>query len=428
MSRRTLAVIGGALMGGCQLLTLACRSSAPLPPPPVARDIVLAPETKTVQGRVGRNATLDALLRQLDVRADLVPLIVSLTRTVFDPKKLRRDQPYRLVTAFDGTVRSFEYEIDIDRFLRIEGQPNGPPTELTAAIVPYQMDCGIVALRGGISKAAPSLFEAMTNAGEKPDLTVSLADVFSADIDFNSDLQPGDTFGVAFEKIYREGGFAAYGPVIAAEFRNEGRLLQAVRFTPPGGKPGYYDASGRSLRKFFIKSPLKFAPRVSSGFSNGRFHSILHIVRPHLGVDYMAPMGAPVVAVAAGVVVSAGWNGEGGRMVHLRHPNGYETLYMHLSSIAVRAGERVGQGDLIGRVGSTGMSTGPHLDYRVKRNGVYVNPVLEHKRMPPGEPIPAGLMAQFIAERDRALARLVPASEPGGTAAARQPPAGNRVP
>jgi murein DD-endopeptidase MepM/ murein hydrolase activator NlpD len=243
---------------------------------------------------------------------------------------------------------------------------------------------------------------------------VSLADVFGADIDFNSDLQAGDTFGVAFEKVYREGGFVAYGAVIAAEFRNEGRLLRAVRFTPPGGKPGYYDTDGRSLRRFFIKSPLKFAPRISSGFSSGRFHPILRIVRPHLGVDYLAPMGAPVIAVAAGVVVSAGWNGEGGRLVHLRHVNGYETLYMHLSSIAVRAGQRVAQGDFIGRVGSTGMSTGPHLDYRVKRNGAYVNPVLEHKRMPPGEPIPATLMARFTVERDRALARLVPAPETKG--------------
>jgi murein DD-endopeptidase MepM/ murein hydrolase activator NlpD len=121
----------------------------------------------------------------------------------------------------------------------------------------------------------------------------------------------------------------------------------------------------------------------------------------------MSPMGAPVVAVAAGVVVSAGWNGEGGRTVHLRHVNGYETLYMHLSSIGVRAGQRVAQGDVIGLVGSTGMSTGPHLDYRVKRNGVYVNPVQEHKRMPPGDPIPANLMAEFMVERDRALARLV---------------------
>jgi murein DD-endopeptidase MepM/ murein hydrolase activator NlpD len=235
--------------------------------------------------------------------------------------------------------------------------------------------------------------------------------VFSADIDFNTDLQPGDLFGVAIERVYREGSFVTYGAIVAAEFQNEGRLLRAVRFTPPGGKPGYYDPEGRSLRKFFLKSPLKFAPRISSGYSRARYHPILRIVRPHLGVDYVAPAGSPVNAVAAGVVVSAGWSGDGGRTVHLRHANGYETLYMHLSSMAVKAGQRVAQGDLLGKVGMSGLATGPHLDYRVKRNGVYVNPVLEHRRMPPGEPIPSVFMPQFIVERDGALARLVPPSE-----------------
>jgi len=411
MSRRILTTGGCALATSCLLAIVACRSATVPPPEPTGGDIVLVPDTETLQGRVPRNATLDGLLQQLGVRQDLVPVIVSLARTVFDPRKLRTDQPYRLIRALDGTLRSFEYEIDIDRFLRIEGRADQPPAELTAEIVPYQMERAVVALRGGISRTSPSLFEAMADTGEKPDLSVLLADVFSADIDFNTDLQPGDAFGVAFEKVYREGSFVAYGTVVAAEFQNEGRLLRAVRFTPPGSKPGYYDAEGRSLRKFFLKSPLKFAPRISSGFSRARLHPILRIVRPHLGVDYMAPVGSPVNAVAAGGVVSAGWSGDGGRTVHLRHANGYETLYMHLSSIAVRAGARVAQGDLIGRVGTSGLSTGPHLDYRVRRNGAYVNPVLEHRRMPPGEPIPSVFMPQFIAERDCALARLVPAQD-----------------
>ena len=413
------AVVVSAAIGSCAVAAGACRSGADSPPPPAGRDIVLVPDAETREGRVPPRATLDGLLLQLDVRPDLVPSAVALVRTVFDPRKLRAGQPYRLVRARDGSIRRFEYEIDIERFLRIAARPAAPRSVMTAAVVPYRIERGIVALRGAISSSAPSLFEAMEVAGEQPDLSLSLADVFSADIDFNVDLQPGDAFGVAFEKIFREDGFVAYGAVVAAEFRNEGRLLQAVRFTPPGGKPGYYDAAGRSLRKFFIKSPLKFAPTISSGFSRGRLHPILRIVRPHLGVDYRAPAGAPVIAVAAGVVVSAGWNGEGGRTVRLRHVNGYETLYMHLSSIAVRAGQRVAQGDPIGRVGSSGLATGPHLDYRIRRNGAYVNPVLEHKRMPPGDPIPAALMPQFVAERDRALARLVP--DRGTTAAAKAP-------
>ena len=391
-------------------LTAACRADVVPPPDTPAADIALASDTESLDGLVPRNATLDSLLRQLDVQTDLVPPIVERAALVFDLKTMRAGQPYRLIRTLDGALRSFEYQIDFSRFLRIERRAGAEPRALAAEIVPYDLERAIETVAGGISEEAPSLFEAMAAAGEQADLPVSLADVFSADIDFNTDLQAGDRFVVAVEKVYREGACVAYGPVIAAEFRNEGRLLRAVRFTPPGGKPGYYDADGRSLKKFFLASPLKFT-RVSSSFSRGRLHPILRVVRPHLGVDYVAPHGTPVNAVAAGVVVSAGWNGDGGRTVRLRHPNGYETLYMHLSSIAVRAGAHVAQGDLVGRVGTSGLSTGPHLDYRVRRNGAYVNPVLEHRRMPPGEPIPAAQMAAFAAARDQALARLVaPAS------------------
>ena len=136
-------------------------------------------------------------------------------------------------------------------------------------------------------------------------------------------------------------------------------------------------------------------------------HPVLREVRAHLGVDYRAPAGAPVVAVADGVVVSAGMSGGAGRVVHLRHANGFETEYLHLSAIAVRAGTRVRQGELIGRVGSSGLATGPHLDYRLKKNGVFINPVTAHRAMPPADPIPAAEMPAFEAARDRAMAALV---------------------
>ncbi len=277
-----------------------------------------------------------------------------------------------------------------------------------------------MSVRGEINSSASSLFAAMEVVGERPDLSLALAEIFGGEIDFNSDLQPGDTFALTFEKVFRDGQFAGYGPVQAAEFVNNGRLLKAIRFAPPGGKPGYYDEQGRSMRRFFLASPLKFilSPHVTSGFTSARFHPILRIYRPHLGVDYRAPMGSPVVAVAAGTVVSAGWSGEGGRMVHLRHASGYETYYMHLSAITVRSGAHVGQGDLIGRVGATGMATGPHLDYRVHRSGRAINPQNLLRLMPPGEPIPAPLLADFRAERDYALSQLVGPSPTAPDAAA----------
>ena len=153
---------------------------------------------------------------------------------------------------------------------------------------------------------------------------------------------------------------------------------------------------------------------MSSRFSTRRLHPVLRIVRPHLGVDYRAPSGSSVVAVANGTVVSAGWSGQSGRMVHLRHASGYETFYMHLSSIAVARGQHVGQGQLIGRVGTSGLSTGPHLDYRVRKSGGFVNPLAVHRSLPPGDPIPAAHLAQFQAERDRALATLARPADAGG--------------
>jgi murein DD-endopeptidase MepM/ murein hydrolase activator NlpD len=160
------------------------------------------------------------------------------------------------------------------------------------------------------------------------------------------------------------------------------------------------------MRRFFLASPLKFQPVVTSAFSRSRLHPVLREYRAHLGVDYRAPAGAPVVAVADGVVVSAGMSGGAGRMVHLRHANGFETEYLHLAAIAVRAGEHVRQGELVGRVGSSGLATGPHLDYRLKKNGVFVNPITAHRLMPPAPPIPESEMVAFGAARNRAMAAL----------------------
>jgi murein DD-endopeptidase MepM/ murein hydrolase activator NlpD len=402
---RAIAALGFSL---CLALASACSQQTDFPRQAPRPDVHLASDTEVLAGRVPRNATLATLLLGAQVRADLVPAISALAGRVFDPRRLKADHTFRLERTGDGQVRRFEYEIDGDRFLQVLGPPGRrQPDDLTVELVPYRKERALVSLRGEISKASPSLFAAMADAGEGPDLSIALADIFGGEIDFNSDLQPGDSFTLTFEKVYREGEFSAYGAVVAAEFSNAGRVLNAVRYTVPGGQPGYYDEQGRSLKRFFLKSPLKFAAPVSSRFSSARMHPILRIVRPHLGVDYQAPAGSPVVAVSNGTVVSAGWSGEAGRLVHIRHASGYETLYMHLSSIAVRAGQHVAQGELIGRVGMTGLATGPHLDYRVKKNGAYLNPLVVHRSLPPGDPIPAAVLAQFMAARDRVMAWLV---------------------
>jgi murein DD-endopeptidase MepM/ murein hydrolase activator NlpD len=381
-------------------------------PPPAehaaGRDLLLVSDTESFEGRVPSRTTLERLLREHQMRADLVPVVVSVVAEVFDPRRLRAGQPFRLVRTLDGELRRFEYEIDADRMLRVLPPEERAALSLKADVVQIAKEHAVATVEGEISRDTPSLVGAIEAAGEGIDLALAVAEVFAGDIDFNVDLQPGDRFAAVVDKMTRDGAFAGYGPVLGAEFTNAGRRLRAVRFTPSDGSPGYYDEHGRSLRRFLLASPLKFTARVSSGYSRSRFHPILRICRPHLGVDYVAAAGSPVVAVAGGVVTRAGTAGEAGRMVQLRHPNGYETVYMHLSSIAqgVRVGARVEQGQLIGRVGSSGLATGPHLDYRIRRNGVYVNPLVEHKRMPPGEPIAAGQMSAFEAERDRLLGLL----------------------
>jgi murein DD-endopeptidase MepM/ murein hydrolase activator NlpD len=373
--------------------------------PAAKGDILLSLETTVVSSRVHAGATLASLLRAEHVALADTAAIVSQAASVFDLRKVRANQPYRLETTHTGTVRGFEYEIDGDRFLRVGRSPD---QELVARVLPIPKTRSVVVVSGQIDREHTSLVAALDAAGETIDLTLALAEIFGGEIDFSTELQPGDRFELSVEKQFRDDHeFAGYGPILAAEFTNAGRHVQAMRFTPENGSPAYFDEHGRSMRRFFLASPLKFQPVVTSAFSSARMHPVLREVRAHLGVDYRAPAGSPVVAVADGMVVSAGMSGGAGRMVHLRHANGFETEYLHLSAIAVRAGTHVRQGELIGRVGSSGLATGPHLDYRLKKNGAFINPVTAHRAMPPADPIPAAEMAAFEAARDRAMAALV---------------------
>jgi murein DD-endopeptidase MepM/ murein hydrolase activator NlpD len=400
-----------SLAGVCAVIlaALLSPSCAREEAPPVSQsakaDRRLPPDTETITGTIPRNGTLAELFRAY-LPEERAAYAVDVVARSMDPRKLRAERPFTLTRSLDGFLRAFDYEIDADHYLRVEPASPLTPHELTASVVAYRREEVTAVTTGHIDRETPSLFEAMEAAGETADLSVELAAVFSGEIDFNSELQPGDSFRVAFQKVTRENGTVAYGAIRAAEFNNDGRRLEAFRFVLPDGKVGYYDANGRSLKRFFLKSPLKFEPRVTSRFSYSRRHPVLNVRRAHLGVDYAAPVGARVVAVSNGVVTRAGFSGDAGRLVAVRHASGYESLYLHLSSVAVRVGERVSQGELVGRVGSSGLSTGPHLDYRLRKNGTYVNPLTEHRRMPPGDPIPPSLMADFAAEREKAAALL----------------------
>jgi murein DD-endopeptidase MepM/ murein hydrolase activator NlpD len=252
-------------------------------------------------------------------------------------------------------------------------------------------DVRVVTVQGKVER---SLFEAIEQAGESASLVLSVVNIFEWDFDFTADTRAGDRFRLIVEKRYAGDSFVNYGRVLAAQYASDKKVLTGIGWTPAKDRFAYYDLDGRSLRKSFLKSPLEFT-RITSGFTWARPHPILGGVRPHLAIDYGAPVGTPVRAVADGVVLRAGWNGGNGIQVHLRHRAGYETIYNHLSRVGakVRRGARVNQRQVIGYVGSTGLSTGPHLDYRVAKNGTFVNPLGE--KFIPGDPIPAAERAEF---------------------------------
>ena len=404
--RKRILVPAVALLIGAALLPMWLAAADPVTIARLDTDVALTRDADYLTGFVPTRTTIGAVLDHHLIEGPERAALVASIGGAFDLRRIRAGQPYTIDRLLDGRVRRFEYEIDGDqRLTATRGTLDGTPRFHTA-IERIPKDSAVVMVEGAIDRDTNSLSAALNEAGERIELALGLADVFSGEIDFNSGLQPGDTFRLLVDRQTREGKLAGYGPILAAEFVNDGRQLRAIRFTPEGGSAAYYDDQGRSLKRFFLKSPLKFEPRVTSRFSSSRKHPILGYARAHNGVDYGAGTGAPVVSVAPGVVTHAGWSGGGGRTVKVRHANGYETEYLHLSAITVRKGARIGQGDLVGRVGQTGLATGPHLHYGLKKNGRYVNPILEHRNMPPGEPVPAALRNVFASERDLYLSLL----------------------
>ena len=398
------------------------------------QDLALGKDANVVEARVPNNATFDSLLRQHDVSSTLAMSVITAVRSVFDPRNLRANQPYRIRRGLDGLIREFQYQIDAERLLRVifkSAVPAASPVfDVSIETTPKEVELDTVS--ASISREQSSLVAALEHAGENVTLALSLAEVFGGEVDFNADLQPNDQFEVLFERMTQRGEHVGYGNVVAAVLVHDKKRLTAIRYVGADGQANWYDEQGRSLKRQFLRSPLQFDPRITSGFSYRRLHPVNGGYRPHLGVDYGAPYGAPVIAVADGVVTEAGFAGEAGRMVRLRHTGGYETAYLHLSAFApgIRVGTRVTQGQIIARVGNSGTVTGTHLDYRIRKNGVYVNPLAELARMPKGASIDAAAMPAFGAERDRALAQLTEGlahqTKPAATASHAAAPRGQR--
>jgi murein DD-endopeptidase MepM/ murein hydrolase activator NlpD len=383
---------------GAALLALALAFPTRIPvspdtPPPLPSD----PLT-TIRGTVRRGETLASVLAA-HVSAAFVEQLLRSALPLYDLARITAGRPFGITLGSDGLLRGFSYGIDELQTLRVVRKSD----TLRAEIVRREYDTRVSLVSGAIES---SLFGAIEELGEGDQLALDLADIFAWDVDFNTEIQSGDSFRALVEKQYLDGQLVRYRRIRAAEFVRGGRVLRAFRHEGAAGV-GYYDPEGRSLRKAFLRSPLRFT-RISSRFSNSRLHPILRVRRPHLGVDYAAPAGTPVHAAADGLVVLAGWLGGYGKTVRLRHANGYETLYGHLSRITVVRGRRVAQGTVLGAVGATGLATGPHLDYRMVRSGRFVDPL--RLQMPPAEPVARSERAAFR----QAVAQLSPLlSAPG---------------
>lgn len=318
---------------------------------------------------IEENDTLAGVLMAGGLPARDASLLTGEFGHTIDVRRLRPGNMVRFHHAAPGRIDAVQ--LRLTGWGSLDAERNaGEPFTVTAH--PAKQQSIITAVSSAIDS---SLYDSMLAAGEEPQLMQQIVDVFQWDIDFFA-LQKDDSFSLVVEKKFAGGDLIGYGPVLAARFTHDGTTYEAFRHQSADGRAGYYARNGTPLRKQFLKAPLKFT-RITSKFSKSRFHPVLHYFRPHLGVDYGAPVGTPVMTTADGVVMQAGHDRGEGNYVKIRHTSRVETMYLHLSRFAkgIKRGTRVTQGDVIGYVGATGLVTGPHLDYRVSDGGKWLDPL-----------------------------------------------------
>ena len=378
--------------------TLAYRAGMALPQ---AATEALALDEVPVEYQFSRGETLSGALGGLGFDSQQAHVVATEVARFIDVRQLRPLDRYAVVLDNDSRMSGVDVTIVGKGKVAVRKGAQGVWVGTWAPVV---KTIEIQSVRGELTSF---LEDSLEQAGGKPQLAYLMADVFQWDLDFNRDLRTGDRFEVLYEAVFLDGEYFKLGDILAVSYENLGRRLEAYRYGDP---TGYYDAEGRPLRKMFLRSPLRYS-RVTSRFSSKRFHPILKRYRPHYGVDYGAPTGTPVRVTANGVVTFAGRDGGGGKTVKVRHPNGYMTAYLHLSGFAkgISSGRRVGQGDTVGFVGSTGLATASHLDYRIQHHGKWINPL--SLKSVPAEPVAEKEIPDFLAIRDQYRALLQPALE-----------------
>jgi len=405
------------------LVAAALYATPPLPQRRPAEEllgaqqgIVAAPATM-LRERIDTLANVESL-RGIFARGGVSEALINealKALTLVDPRRVRAGMPITFRSAADSAPNEIVMQLAIDRLLHL--RRDGASWTESEERLPWTTDTIVVS--GVISS---TLYEAMDSSAKsllpgsaRQQLTWSLADVFDYKIDMSRDLQAGDSFRVMAERNSSSGGAVRIGKILAATFTLSGTEMQAIRYSSHAVSGDFFDASGKSLRAAFLRAPLEFR-RISSTFG-GRFHPILGVWKQHKGTDYAAAPGTPVRAIGDGVVLRAGWGNGYGNLLEIRHRNGFVTRYGHLRGFAsgIHAGSRVGIGQTVAYVGSTGLATGPHLHFEVLVGGVQHDPRTA-LRDRGGDPIPGSERAEFERTRSQMLATLeshAPASASG---------------
>ena len=325
---------------------------------------------RLVSGKVRNGSTFTNVLTDIGMSNEEAYNMIMATDSIFEPKKLRAGNTFSAYYDTLGTCDSLKYMVyDLDKINRVVFQCFPPYKAWTAA---RKVD---IIRRYADVTISSSLWNDMLAANVSPLMIGELSDIYAWTIDFFS-LQDGDRFRVLYDQKECEGEMVGIDTIYYAVFNHDSTEFPAIMYNTGDGGNLYWNEKGESLRKAFLKAPLHFK-RISSGFSYHRKHPVTGKVRPHTGVDYAAPTGTPVMTIGDGTVISKGWGGGGGNTVKIRHNSVYTTAYLHLSRYAsgLKVGDRVHQGDVIGYVGMTGTATGPHLDFRVWKNGTPINPL-----------------------------------------------------
>ncbi len=415
-----LGVLGTLGIAAASLFVRSDDTERP-EPPALLPSAYAKPVEVAYADTLRKGETLSELMERTRLDQEEARRLLAEIQALQDPRRVQAGLviQYRKSTR-DGSTRGVDLKLDADHRLTVDGRRGRFVSRVEE--VPVKADTTVLA-----GTVRSSLYQALLDGegtvprAERERIADVLADrIFAWKVDFSKDLREGDTYRVVYERMARPDGTARSARVLGVQFTVGGRLQEAYLFTV-GGAEDYYDADGESLRRAFLRAPLEFR-RISSTFSKGRYHPILHRIRAHHGIDYAASTGTPVRAVGDGVVAKAGWGGGYGNVVQLRHQRGYGSRYAHLSRFAsgIRAGVRVKQGDVIGYVGSTGLSTGPHLHYEFHEGGRPVNPA--SIRFITGEPVPSGARARF---RELVRARVARMERAGGPALAVKPSESN---